>query len=346
MMTFSVGGVVRIFRSSFALGVAIVLSALPIPSYAQLYVSISAPPLLPSYVQPPVSTPNEIWTPGYWAWGSAGYYWVPGTWVQAPSSGLLYTPGYWSAAQNGYMWNQGYWAPNVGYYGGVNYGSGYYGNGYTGGGWYGNAFRYNTAVTNVNRTVIRNVYVNRTVVVRNVNRVSYYGGTGGLRVRPTPAQLAVARERHVPLTTVQRQHVIEASADRNLYANVNRGKPPVVAVARPLSTTNRPADFKPLTATDRQASQAKPAAKPVAQQAAKPAQPVTKPAQPVAKSVQPAKPAPSSAHPAAKPPAHPAAKPAAHPAAKPSAHPAAKPPAHPAAKPPAQPEKPAGKPPK
>ncbi len=81
--------------------------------------------------------------------GPAGYYWVPGTWVQAPQPGLLWTPGYWGyqQQQNNYTWNQGYWGQNVGYYGGINYGAGYYGNGYVGGGWYGNAFRYNTAVT-------------------------------------------------------------------------------------------------------------------------------------------------------------------------------------------------------
>jgi hypothetical protein len=322
----------RTFRSPLALVAAIVLgtvlSGVPKSSIAQIYVSFSAPPLLPDYQQPPVPAQNEIWTPGYWAMGPAGYYWVPGTWVQAPQQGFQWTPGYWGAAQNGYAWNQGYWAPNVGYYGGVNYGSGYYGNGYAGGAWSGNTYRYNTAVTNVNTQVVRHVYVDRTVVVRTVNRVSYNGAPGGLRVRPTSAQLALARERHVQLTTVQHEHIVEASRDRNLLATVNRGKPPVVAVARPFSPANRPADFKPITTADQHATQAKPAAKPV------------EPAKVAAKPVQ-------AAHPAAQPPAHPAAKPPAHPAAKPPAHPAAKPPSHSAAKPPAQPakaEKPPAKP--
>ena len=73
--------------------------------------------------------------------------------------------------QNNYAWNQGYWGSNVGYYGGVNYRyfAGYYGTGYVGGQWYGNEFRYNTAVT-LYPQYVRNVYVNRTVVVHNVNR--------------------------------------------------------------------------------------------------------------------------------------------------------------------------------
>jgi hypothetical protein len=300
----------RTFRLPLAFVIAIVLGAAPVPSFAQFYVNISVPPLLPSYEQPQVSAPNELWTPGYWAWGQAGYYWVPGTWTQAPSPGLMYTPGYWSTAQNGYTWNQGYWAPNVGYYGGVNYGSGYYGNGYAGGGWYGSNFRYNTAVTHVNTTVIRNVYVDRTVVIRTVNRVSY-NGPGGIRMHPDAAQRAVARERHYALTAAQRRHVVEASQDRNMLVSVNHGKPPVVAVARPFSATNRPADFKPITTADRQALHAKPATKPVepAKLAAKSAHPETKAAQPPTKQAQAAKPVAKAAHPAAKPPVHSGTKP-------------------------------------
>jgi hypothetical protein len=40
-----------------------------------------APPPLPEYEQPPCPEDGHFWTPGYWAWSTAGYYWVPGTWV-------------------------------------------------------------------------------------------------------------------------------------------------------------------------------------------------------------------------------------------------------------------------
>jgi len=54
-----------------------------------------APPALPVYEQPPVPGPGFMWSPGYWAHGDEDYYWVPGTWVQAPQPNLLWTPGYW-----------------------------------------------------------------------------------------------------------------------------------------------------------------------------------------------------------------------------------------------------------
>src|SRR6516164_9152719 len=115
-------------------GVAFVV--FPARSFAQISLNIivaAPPPELPTYEQPLVPGPNYIWTPGFWAWGPAGYYWVPGTWALAPEPGLLWTPGYWAWNGNGYAWNNGYWANNVGYYGDVDYGSGYYGNGYDGG---------------------------------------------------------------------------------------------------------------------------------------------------------------------------------------------------------------------
>jgi hypothetical protein len=279
----------------------IVPLALPAPSRAQLYVSFSAPPLMPEYQQPPVSNPNYMWIPGYWGQGRAGYYWVPGTWVPAPQQGLLWTPGYWGyqQQQNNYAWNPGYWGSNVGYYGGINYGGGYYGNGYVGGGWYGNDFRYNTAVTSVNPEYIRNVYVNRTVIEHNVSRYSY-NGRGGVRMHPDAQQVAWAREAHLGTTQVQREHIAEAQRDRNLYASVNHGKPAAVVASHPFSSTNRPADFKSLTATDR--TSAKPASVPANKSAPKIA-PVAPPqhamksaaSQPKGKTAPAPKPAPGKA---------------------------------------------------
>jgi hypothetical protein len=246
-----------------AIILAVVVGAAPTPSSAQVVISLFAPPILPVYVQPPVPAPNYIWMPGYWAWGTAGYYWVPGTWVLAPSPGLLWTPGYWSAVSNGFSWNQGYWGPGVGFYGGVPYGYGYYGTGYVGGQWAGNVFRYNTAVTNVNTTIIKNVYVDKTVVVKVVNRTSYNGGPHGWHVRPTPAQLAVAPVRRVNPTPVQHQHEVEAGQNRTSLATVNHGTPPHPAVVKPLTPHNRPPDFRPVTSADRQAVHvARPPARP------------------------------------------------------------------------------------
>ena len=242
----------RIARSLSAIIAATLFAAVPLPSPAQFSVGVGVsigapPPPLPVYAQPPAPAPNYQWNPGYWAWGQAGYYWVPGTWVPAPSVGLYWTPGYWGGAGGGYGWNAGYWGPTVGFYGGINYGFGYFGAGFVGGTWAGNAFRYNTAITNVNRTVINNTYVNKTVINRNVNnsRVAFNGGHGGINARPTSDQIASRRNGIAP-TTFQRNQASIAGQDRNLYSNVNRGKPPITTSQKAFNSQNRPPHSQPI----------------------------------------------------------------------------------------------------
>src|SRR5713101_3854703 len=149
-----------------------------------------------------------MWTPGYWAYGDDGYYWVPGVWVAPPRVGVLWTPGYWGWNEGVYIFHAGYWGPHVGFYGGINYGFGYGGVGFVGGRWDRGVFVYNTAVTNVNTTIIHNTYVDRRVVVNNtsVNRVSFNGGAGGITARPTASEKAAERDHHTPATAMQTQH--------------------------------------------------------------------------------------------------------------------------------------------
>ncbi len=192
----------------------------------------TAPPPLPVYEQPYCPSPGYIWTPGYWAYGPYGYFWVPGTWVLAPEVGYLWTPGYWGWGGDDYMWHPGYWGPQVGFYGGIDYGYGYYGNGYQGGYWRGRDFYYNRAVNRVNVTNIHNTY-NTTVVNNTVNRVSYNGGNGGISARPNAGQEAALRERHIPATQVQTQHEHLARGDRAQWATVNHGRPEVAATPKP-----------------------------------------------------------------------------------------------------------------
>jgi hypothetical protein len=189
------------------------------------------PPILPVYAQPICPGAGYIWTPGYWAYGDDGYYWVPGVWVLPPSVGLLWTPGYWGFANGLYLWNAGYWGPTVGFYGGINYGFGYTGTGFYGGYWRGGQYYYNTRVTNVNRTVIHNVY-NTTVVNRGSSRVAYNGGPHGIQAHATSAQLAAAHERRAAMTSEQTRHQETARGDRALLASVNHGRPDVAAVER------------------------------------------------------------------------------------------------------------------
>jgi len=195
-----------------------------------------APPALPVYEQPVIPGPGYIWTPGYWAWSSdeSDYYWVPGTWVQPPEAEDLWTPGYWAWGGRSYVWNDGYWGPQVGFYGGVNYGFGYTGNGYEGGRWDHGAFFYNRSVNNIaNVTSITHVY-NQTVINNvTINNVSYNGGRGGISARPTGAQRSAASERHIPPTAEQAQHQHAASTNRVLLASANHGKPPIAATPKP-----------------------------------------------------------------------------------------------------------------
>jgi hypothetical protein len=245
----------------------------------------SAPPDIPDYEQPEAPAPNELWQPGYWAYGAYGYFWVPGTWVEAPQDGYLWTPGYWSADNGGYGWHEGFWALAIGFYGGINYGAGYYGNGYDGGRWEGNTFRYNTYVTRVNTTVIHNTYEDRSVTINTTTHVSYNGGSRGVAARPTSAQVAVASQHHLGPTPTQVQHVHAAAQDRQLLARVNNAHPPVVAVARPLTAAARPEGFVPVTAADRVTPARRPA-------------PAYHAPAPAAARPVPVRPAPEAAHPA------------------------------------------------
>ncbi|MGB2626317.1 MAG: hypothetical protein WAK20_05980 [Candidatus Acidiferrum sp.] len=209
------------------------------PSQAQVSVGIGVgihvgPPVLPVYAQPVCPGVGYMWTPGYWAYGSDGYFWVPGTWVLAPTPGYLWTPGYWGWGGGGYFWHAGYWGPHVGFYGGINYGFGYVGSGFYGGQWIGGAYHYNTAVTNVNTTVVNNTY-NTTVANNNttVNRTSYNGGTGGVTAQPTAAEQAAANEPHTAPTVAQTQHQQAASTNRAMLASENHGTPAVAATPKP-----------------------------------------------------------------------------------------------------------------
>jgi len=229
----------RISLSIRLLVFALMMLAIPVASAAGIIFSIGiAPPPLPVYEQPFCPGDGYIWTPGYWVYGDYGYFWVPGTWVLVPEPGFLWTPGYWGWGDGVFVFHEGYWGPHIGFYGGINYGFGYGGVGYDGGYWNNGAFFYNRSVNNV--TNVRNVY-NKTVIVNNVtvNNVSYNGGEGGIRARPRPEEQTAERERHVPPTPVQTQHVHAASTNRKLYESVNHGRPPIAATAKPAEFRGR-----------------------------------------------------------------------------------------------------------
>jgi len=223
----------RMFSKSLNLMLLFFLFLMPAASFAQVAVSISiGPPVLPVYAQPPCPGDGYLWTPGYWAYGAAGYYWVPGVWVTPPRAGVLWTPGYWGFGGGLYAWHPGYWGPHVGFYGGINYGYGYGGVGFFGGRWAGERFVYNTAITNVNTTVVRNVYVDRTVINNTtvVNNHTSFNGQGGVTAQPTAAEQTATREQHVQPTSNQLSHEQSAGQDHNQLASVNNGRPGTAAM--------------------------------------------------------------------------------------------------------------------
>ncbi len=235
----------RMFRSARLMLLALLVSLLPAASYAGVFISVGfAPPVLPVYVQPPCPEPGLMWTPGYWAYGPDGYYWVPGAWVPAPYVGALWTPGYWGWGGGLFVWHAGYWGPHVGYYGGVNYGFGYMGIGFAGGVWHGGVFAYNTAIMHVGPG-ITNVYVDRNVVVHNTvvvnSRVAFSGGPGGINHQPTPEENSYSHEQHIAATSFQTQHESAAMHDTNAYASHNGGRPSNLVASHPLQAENHTA---------------------------------------------------------------------------------------------------------
>lgn len=214
-------------------------TSLVVPAGASSQVGVGVaitepPPALPVYDQPVCPGDGYVWTPGYWARtdDAADYYWVPGTWVVAPEVGLLWTPGYWGWGGDAYLWHEGYWGPQVGFYGGIDYGFGYFGVGFVGGRWDNGRFLYNRAVSNVNLDVTRNVY-NEEATNVSVNRVSFNGGNGGIDARPTPQEEAAERGRHISPVAAQLQHAQAARGNPELRASVNLGKPAIAATPRP-----------------------------------------------------------------------------------------------------------------
>jgi hypothetical protein len=235
----------RLLRSARLLLLAAILFAIPASSYAGVFISVGiAPPALPVYVQPVCPEPGMMWTPGYWAYGDDGYYWVPGAWVPAPYVGALWTPGYWGWGGGRYIFHDGYWGPHIGYYGGVNYGFGYGGIGFAGGIWRGGFFSYNTAVMHVgiggawgSRVYVDHAVVERGFVARD-SHVAFSGGPGGIRHEPSPEERVAEHDQHRGPSDVQQHHIEAARADRTSYVKNNGGHPNNLAVARPMGASH------------------------------------------------------------------------------------------------------------
>jgi hypothetical protein len=191
------------------------------------------PPPLPDSDQPVCPEDGYLWTPGFWAWGTSGYYWVVGGWVEPPRVGLLWTPAYWEYADDVYLFHQGYWASDVGYYGGIDYGFGYFGAGYAGGRWVGHSFAYNRAVSNVGAGTFHNIYSEPANRNPNHNRVSYNGGPGGTLLAPSAQERARLAQTHIAPTLLQRRSLVQAARPPALEHPLAAGPRPYVPNVAP-----------------------------------------------------------------------------------------------------------------
>ena len=167
---------------------------------------------------------------------------MPGAWTRPPEAGLLWTPGYWGYSGNRYRYYNGYWGLHIGYYGGIDYGFGYVGTGYQGGYWSGDRFNYNRAANNINTSDVRvyNRTVTNTVIINNItinnptSRASY-NGPGGVTRRPLPVETAAVREQLVPpMIDYNCSSAQSAAQNRQQFASVNKGRPTMVAEAKPV----------------------------------------------------------------------------------------------------------------
>ena len=309
----------RLSRCARFLLLALLALLIPASSFAGVFISVGfAPPVLPVYVQPVCPEPGLMWTPGYWAYGDEGYYWVPGAWVPSPYVGALWTPGYWGWSGGMFVFHEGYWGPHIGYYGGVNYGYGYGGIGFAGGMWRGGFFAYNTAVMHVgmgggwgNRVYVDHAVVDRGFVARD-SHVAFSGGPGGINHPPTADERIAEHDQHRGPSPVQAQYAEAARADRTSYAHNNGGHPATVAVAHPLG-----ASHAAVAEHGAVAARTAPAAHPMTESRPAPAYHAT-PAAPRTEASPRAEPAPRSMaepHPAPAPRSAPA--PRAAPAARP-----------------------------
>jgi hypothetical protein len=204
----------------------------PAKAFVGITVGI-APPPLPLVVQPDCPGDGYMWTPGYWAWNpdDDAYYWVPGSWVMAPEIGLLWTPCWWGWQDGAYCFHNGYWGRDVGFYGGINYGHGYFGRGYDGGRWRDGHFQYNRNANNVRGIASARTFAGERGASSN-SRVSFNGGSRGVRATATAGELRAANERHSGATATQNALATSARRDPGQRFSASHHTPAVTGTAR------------------------------------------------------------------------------------------------------------------
>jgi hypothetical protein len=80
----------------------------PLPPMGAVFVRVGPPPYQEEVVAV-APGPGYVWVRGYWEWGGAAYYWVPGRWVAPPYRGARGQAGRWRHHRQGWYWVPGRW---------------------------------------------------------------------------------------------------------------------------------------------------------------------------------------------------------------------------------------------
>jgi hypothetical protein len=88
----------------------VVASAIAIPAFGQISVTIGTPPPPIRYeVRPAVPGEGFVWVDGYWGVNGGRYVWVPGVWRRPPYAGAYWSHPHYDHYDDGWHMHEGHW---------------------------------------------------------------------------------------------------------------------------------------------------------------------------------------------------------------------------------------------
>jgi hypothetical protein len=97
-----------LIRLAGGLALVAVTACAPLPPPGAVFVRVG-PPAYRAEVVGVAPGPGYAWVAGYWGWGRAAYYWIPGRWVARPYARARWEPGRWRHRGQGWYWVPGRW---------------------------------------------------------------------------------------------------------------------------------------------------------------------------------------------------------------------------------------------
>jgi hypothetical protein len=89
---------------------SILASAIAIPAFGQISVTIGNPPPPIRYeVRPAMPGAGYVWVDGYWGVHGGRYVWVPGVWQRPPYAGAYWSHPHYDHYSNGWQMHEGHW---------------------------------------------------------------------------------------------------------------------------------------------------------------------------------------------------------------------------------------------